>query len=454
LFALTASLVSGFLFGLAPALRTPVREVEQALRAGGRTLVASSRRLHGGFVISEIALAVVLLVAAGMLGRSLLRLSSLNPGVNTRNVLVTRMALSPAALAHPEGIRAAWQDVLARARRVPGVHSIAAVDTFPMRQGENQLGYWNTPAVPPENQQPLALATSVTPDYLKVMGIPLLKGRFFDDHDRRGSDAVIVIDEVLAQQAFGAEEPVGKRLWIPEMSGPNWSGGNDPLLVVGVVGHVRHWGLARDDQAPVRAQFYYPFAQVPDGALRRWSELMSIAVRTSIAPLNVVDSLRRELRGATGGATGDQALYEVRTLEQLASDSLARQRFLLLLFGIFAALALLLACIGIYGVLAYLTGQRVPEIGVRMALGASARDVIRLVLRQSLGMVFGGVAVGILAALAAGRLLMHTVDGMQSTEASTLIITIPVLVLAAMLASFGPARRASQIDPIRALRQD
>ena len=308
LFALTASLVSGLLFGLAPALRAPVREVEQALRAGGRALAGSSRRLHSGFVVSEIALAVVLLVAAGMLGRTLLRLSSLNPGVNTRNVLVTRMALSPAALAHPEGIRAAWQDVLDRARRVPGVESIVAVDTFPMREGENQLGYWNTPAVPPENQQPLALATSVTPDYLKVMGIPLVKGRFFDDHDRRGSEPVIVIDEVLAQQAFGTQEPVGKRLWIPEMSGPNWSEGADSLRIVGVVGHVRHWGLARDDQATVRAQFYYPFAQVPDGALRRWSELMSIAVRTSVPPLTVVDSLRRELRGATGGATGDQAL--------------------------------------------------------------------------------------------------------------------------------------------------
>jgi predicted permease len=298
------------------------------------------------------------------------------------------------------------------------------------------------------------LATSVTPDYLSVMGIPLLKGRFFDDHDRRGNEPVIVIDEVLAQHAFGNEEPVGKRLWVPAMSGPNWSEGNDPLRVVGVVGHVRHWGLARDDQAQVRAQFYYPFAQVPDSALRRWSELMSIAVRTSIPPLNVVDSLRHELRGATGGASGDQALYQVRTLEQLASDSLARQRFLLLLFGVFAGLALLLACIGIYGVLAYLTGQRVPEIGVRMALGASARDVLRLVLRQSLGMIFAGVAVGLLAAMAAGRLLMHTVDGVQSTEPFTFALVIPILVAAALLASFGPARRASRIDPMSALRQE
>jgi predicted permease len=454
LFALASSLLSGLLFGLAPALRAPVREIEQTLRAGGRTLAGSSRRLHSSFVISEIALAVVLLVAAGMLGRTLLRLSSLNPGVNIRNVLVTRMALSPAALAHPAGIPAAWQDVLDRARRVPGVESIAAVDTFPMRQGDNQLGYWNTAAVPPENQQPLALATSVTPDYLNVMGIPLLKGRFFDDHDRRGNEHVIVIDEVLAQQAFGTQECVGKRLWIPGMSVPDWSEGSDSLLVVGVVGHVRHWGLARDDQAQVRAQFYYPFAQVPDSALRRWSELMSIAVRTNIPPLNVVESLRRELRVAIGGASGDQALYEVRTLEQLASDSLARQRFLLLLFGVFAGLALLLACIGIYGVLAYLTGQRVPEFGVRMALGASARDVMGLVLRQSLGMIFAGVGVGIFAALAAGRLLVHLVEGMRPTEPSTFAIMIPILVAAALFASFLPARRASRTDPMRALRQE
>src|SRR5437870_3353373 len=436
--------------------RAVSRERELAMRVA---LGASSGRLMRQCLTESAVLGLSggvlgVLVAAAMLGRTLLRLSSVNPGVNIRNVLVTRMALSPAALANPARIRAAWQDVLDRARRVPGVESVAAVDTFPMRQGENQLGYWNTPAVPPENQQPLALATSVTPDYPKVMGIPLLKGRFFDDHDRRGSEPVIVIDEVLAQQAFGTEEPVGKRLWIPEMSGPNWTGSSDPVYVVGVVGHVRHWGLARDDQAQVRAQFYYPFAQVPDMALRRWSELMSIAVRTSIPPLNAVEPLRRELRGATGGAGGDQALYEVRTLEQLASDSLARQRFLLLLFAIFAGLALLLACIGIYGVLAYLTSQRVREIGVRMALGATTGEVTRMVLGQSLGMIFVGVGVGILAALGAGRLLAHTVDGMQSTGLSTFIITIPILVVAALMASYGPARRASRIDPISALRQD
>jgi predicted permease len=390
-----------------------------------------------------MALAVVLLVAAGILGRTLLRLSSLQPGLDVRNVLVTRMALSPGTLANPGQIRAAWKDVLERGRGVPGVQSVAMVDTVPMREGNNQLGYWTTADVPPENKQPVTLATSVTPDYLNVMGIPLLKGRFFHDYDRMESEPVIVIDDVLAQHAFGGQEAVGKRLWVPDM-------GPKPVRVVGVVSHVRHWGLAGDDQSQVRAQFYYPFAQVPDSLLRRWSELMSLAVRTNVAPLSVVEPLRQAVRGATN----DQVLYEVRTMEQLANDSIARQRFLLLLFGIFAGFALLLACIGIYGVLAYLTSQRVPEIGVRMALGATAHDVMRMVLRQSLGMIFLGVGIGTAVALAAARVLRGLVEGMQPTEVSAFAIVIPLLVTAALAASFVPARRASRVDPLSALRQE
>jgi predicted permease len=445
LFAFGVSMLSGLLFGLAPALRAPFRNLEQRLRTGARSIAGRSRRLHSIFVISEIAFAIILLVSAGMLGRTLLRLSSLDPGVDVSNVLVTRMALSPATLADPAKTRAAWNEVLARGRSVPGVQSIATVDTFPMRSGDNEQGYWTSADVPPTNKLPFALLTSVSVDYLNVMRIPLLRGRFFSDHDTLDSTPVIAIDEVLARNAFGTQDPVGKRLWIPDMG----YGGN-VFEIVGVVGHVRHWGLAGDDQAKIRAQIYYPFAQLPDSFMHRWSELMSIAVRTEIPPLGVLASLRSELKGVAG----DQVLYEVRTMEQLANESLAEQRFLFLLFGVFAGLALLLACIGIYGVLAYLTGQRVPEIGVRMALGATARDVTRMVLRQSLGMICAGVGVGMLAAIAAGRLLVHTVEGMQSTELSTFIITIPILVVAALLASFAPARRASRIDPIRALRQE
>jgi predicted permease len=443
LFALAVSLVSGLLFGLASVLRVPVRGLEQALRAGARNIARSSRRLHSAFVISEIALAVVLLVSAGMLGRMLLTFSSLNPGVNVRNVLTARFAISPGALANPAQIRAAWQDVLDRARRAPDVESVALADIIPMREGENSLSYWSTRTPPAPNQAPLALASSVTPDYLKVMGIPLRQGRFFNDLDRMGSEPVVVVDNNLAQHAFGGKDVVGQHLWIPAM-------GSVPIRIVGVVGHVRHWGLADDDQSRVRDQMYYPFAQVPDALLHFFSSIMSIAVRTRIPPLGVVEPLGQELRGAAA----DQALYDVHTMEQLVSASLARQRFLLLLFGIFAGLALLLACIGIYGVLSYLTSQRVPEIGVRMALGARARDVMWLVVRQALGMILVGIGLGISAALAAGRLLEHLIPGVRHTEPLTYSIMISVLVTAALFASLVPARRASRVDPISALHQE
>jgi predicted permease len=441
LFALAASLLSGLLFGLAPALRVSVGGLEQALRGGARTVAGSSHRLHSGFVVAEIALAVVLLVAAGTLGRTVLRLSSLDPGLNIRNVLVSRVALAPSALANPARIRAAWQDVLDRARRVPGVQSAALTDIVPMREGLNTLGYWTTPAPPAPNQMPLALASSVTPDYLRVMGIPLRQGRFFQEQDRTSSDPAVVIDEVMARHAFPQVDPVGKRISIQ---------GVGACQVVGVVGHVRHWGLSGDDQAKVRDQVYYPFAQVPDPLMRMFSTFQSIAIRTSILPLNVVEPLRRQLRGVGGG----QALYEVRTMEQLASRTLSRQRFLLLLFGIFAGLALLLASIGIYGVLAYLTSQRVAEIGVRIALGATPGDVMGMVFRQSLGMILAGAGLGIAGAFAAGRLLERLVAGVRSMEPLTFTLMTSVLVVAALFASFLPARRGSRIDPMTALRQE
>ena len=442
LFAVGASLGCGLLFGIAPALRSPLGRLEQALRSGGRA-VAGSSRLHGAYVSAELALAVVLLVSAGMLGRTLLRLSSLDPGIRLQNVLVTRAAISPSVLPSPARTRAAWDDLLERARRVPGVEAAAMVDTVPMREGNNQLSYSTSANLPKPAEMPLALATSVSPEYLKVVGLQLRRGRFFTDRDRAGGEAVVVIDDVLGQQAFGTVDAVGKRLWIPQMS-------PGPVTVVGVVGHVRHWGLAGDDGAKVRAQFYYPFAQLPDPLVRRWSELMSIVVRTSVPPLTLLEPLRREARATSN----DQVLYEVRTLEQLAAGTLARQRFLMLLFGVFAGLALLLACVGVYGVLAYLTGQRIPEIGLRMALGATAGSVVRLVLRQSLGMVLAGVVLGSAAALAAGRMLRQFVEGMRGMDVATFALMVAMLVVAASVASFLPAWRASRIDPLRALRQD
>jgi predicted permease len=442
-FALAVALLSALLFGLAPALRAPDHDAEQALRAGGRSVAGTSRRLHNAFVATQIALAVVLLVSAGILGRTLLRLASLDPGFNVRNVLTARAAISPGLFNDPARMRAAWLDLLDRARRVPGITSATLADLIPMREGLNALGYSTTATPPPTTEQPFALSNCVSGDYLRVMGVALRRGRFFDNRDRIDSEPVVVIDEVMAEHAFKGADPVGKRLWISAM-------GTAPVVVVGVVGHVRHWGLAGDDSSQLRDQFYYPMSQVPDSLMRLFSSVMSIAVRTGVPPMNALEPLRREVRGSTG----DQVLYDVHTMEQLASASLARQRFLLLLFGIFAGLALLLACVGIYGVLAYLTSQRVPEIGVRMALGANARDVIRLILRQSIGMIFAGAVVGLAAAIVAARLLERLVAGVQGIDALTIAVMIAILLIAALAASFVPARRASRVDPMRALRQE
>jgi predicted permease len=439
-FALAVSLLSSILFGVAPAMRAPVRNIDQTLRSGTRSIAGGSRRMHTVFVVSEVALAVVLLLSAGVLARTMLRLSSVDPGVNIHNVLVTRVALAPSTLRDPAKTRTTWDQVIHEAAAVPGVESVAIVDTVPLREGNNQIPYSKTK--PPADDDPIVLANSVTPDYLKVTGIPLLRGRFLSPQDHLGSESVAVIDQVMAQQAFPGEDPVGKRLWI--------NIGPDPVRVVGVVGHVRYWGLAGDDQAKVRAQLYYPFAQVPDNLVRRWSELMSLAVRTRVEPLNVLQPLRQAVRGSAG----DQVLYEVRTLEQLARRTIAQQRFLLLLFAIFAAIALLLACVGVYGVLAYLTSRRIPEIGVRIALGADARNVMWMILRQSLAMIGIGTVLGAVGGIAGARVLQRVVVGVRAMEPLTFLAVVCVLVTAALLASYFPARRGSRVDPMIALRQE
>jgi putative ABC transport system permease protein len=439
--AFAVSSFTGLLFGLAPALRVPLRGLEMVLRDGARSVARRSRRLQGTFVIAELALAVVILVSAGTLGRTLLALSSLDPGVNASNVLTARLALSPGA--NPAQIRVAWQDALDRARGLPDVESVALSDIIPMREGENSLSYWSTPTPPPPNQAPLALASGVTPDYLQVMGIPLRNGRFFAEYDRIGSEPVIVIDDHLEQHAFGGEDAVGKHLWIPAM-------GTAPIRIIGVVAHVRHWGLAGDDQSRVRDQIYYPIAQVPDRLLPFFSTIMSIAARTKIPPQKVVEPLNRELRGADR----DHILYDIHTMEQLVGASLGIHRFLLLLFSLFAGLALLMACVGIYGVLTYLTSLRVPEIGVRMALGANTYDVVWLVLRQGLALTLAGAGIGLIGAVAAIRILRHAVPGVHTAEPATFVAMSCVLVIAALFASFVPARRASRVDPLSAIRQD
>lgn len=436
-FAIAVSLVCGFLFGVAPALRASTR---QTLHSGTRTVGEGSRRLHGAFVSAELALTVVLLICAGVLGRTIMRLSSLDPGFRRDNVLAARVALDPKLMISPARARDAWLSLPERLRKVPGVESAAGVDIVPMRIGINTLPYRTSLAPLPLNQTPSALATAASPGYLQVMGIALVRGRFIEPQDRLDAPPVVVIDEVLARKAFGTENPVGQRLWVPAL-------GREPVTVVGVVLHVRYWGLARDDSSDLRDQMYYPFGQVPDSLMGFFSTIMSVVIHTSVPARGLIAPVRQALHG-------DQILYEIDTMDELVSGSLGRQRFLLALFSVFAGLALLLACVGIYGVLAYLTRQRVPEIGVRMALGASSGDVLRMVLRQSLVMILAGIVLGVGGAIAAAWVLERLVDGVQPTGPAIYAIMLALLLAAALLASFIPARRASLIDPLKALRQD
>ncbi|HET9785425.1 MAG TPA: ADOP family duplicated permease [Terriglobales bacterium] len=441
LFSLAVAVGAGLLFGLAPALRVPRERLEASLRPGGVGGSGPVRRLHSIFVVAEVALAMVLLAGAGLLGRAVLRLSAVQPGVDTHNVLVARTALSAATLANPAATRAAWAQLLDRVTAVPGVASAAMVDTVPLRPGNNQINYWITPNPPPVGQQPSALATCVSPGYLQTLGLRLLRGRWFTAGDRQGTLPVAVIDESLARHAFGAADPIGRRIWIGL--------DNDPQTIVGVVAHVMYWGPANDPQARVRDEVYDAFDQLPDRFVPRWSQVMSVAVRTRLDPRGLL----QPVRAAAAGAQGGQVLYEVRTMDELARAALGQQRFLLLLFGLFSVLALGLACIGVYGVLARLAAQRTAEIGVRMALGARPAQVLALVLRQSLSLTAWGVACGGIGAWLGARVMSGLVAGLGRLDAPALAATALLLAAAVLAASLPAARRAGRTDPVTALRQ-
>lgn len=442
-FAITCSVLTGLIFGVVPALRANHSSIEETLRSRSRSVATGAHKHLNGFVICQIALALVLLSAAAVLGRTFLRLSGLNPGIDIHNVLAARVAVSPATASSPAKGRADWENLLESMRRTSGVQSVALTDIVPMREGENVLNYSPTATRPLDSQSPEALASAVSPDYLQVMHLPLVRGRFFDENDRLGNTQVVVIDEHMARHAFGYQDPVGRLLWIPAL-------GDRPVQVVGVVGHVRHWGLAGDDLSSVQDQCYYPLFQVPDNLVKLFSSVLSIVVRTEVPPLNMVETLKRQARGAAG----DQTLYEARTMEQLASGSLAQQRFLLLLFGLFSGLALLLACVGIYGVMTHLTSERVPEFGVRMALGANPGTIVRLVLGKSLLLIFAGVGIGVAASFATGRVLQRFVPVARAPFSSTFAVALPLLIGVALFASYIPARRAGKVDPMVALRDE
>jgi len=445
LFTMTVSLLAGILFGLAPALKASHANLQETLKDGGRAASGARRGAQDVFVVSEIALALVLLVGAGLMVRSLIRLWDVNPGFRPQNVLSFGLSLPTSMMsASPNTIRAAFRDLEARLASTPGVKAASlAWGSVPMgRDDENLFWLEGQPKPATHNDMNWAIDYIVGPDYLKTMGIPLQRGRFFTARDDEHSPSVVVVDEVFARRYFPGQDPIGKRINLDQ-------DGRHPSEIVGIVGHVKQWGLDLDDTHSLRAQFYLACMQMPDEFMTP-SGSTTVLVRTDDAvPMSVVvDSIRH----MSQQMSSQQVIYGVQTMDEIIALSLAERRFTMILLGAFAALALLLAGVGIYGVISYLVARRTQEIGIRMALGADRADVMRLVMRDGIRMTAIGVGIGIVCALGLTRLIAKMLYGISATDPLTFLAISALLLLTAMAACYLPARRAMRVEPMAALR--
>jgi predicted permease len=452
LFTLVVSLLAGILFGLAPALKTSQPRLHETLKESGRGGSGTRNRAQGVFVVIEMAMALVLLVGAGLTIRSLVALWSVDPGFRPNNVLTFGLSLPPSLLnAPPATIRAYVRDLDAKFAATPGVEGTSqSWGAFPMGSDDEQL-FWidGQPKPTNENDMKWTLSYVVQPDYLKVMGIPLERGRFFSVHDDERSPFVAVVDDVFARKYFGDQDPLGKRIRLDHVD----LGGNSTLVqIVGVVGHVHQWGLDSDGTQELRAQMYLHCMQMPDDYIATvpgGGGTFMVVRSTGTAP-NLLDALRQTNRQING----EQVIYEPQTMDDIISGTLAARRFSTILLGVFAALALLLSSIGIYGVISYLVGQRTREIGLRMALGASRTGVLRMVLSEGGKLAAMGVIIGLAASLALTQLMGSMLYGVSATDPLTFIGVAIILMLVALVACYIPARRAMRVDPVVALRYE
>jgi putative ABC transport system permease protein len=438
-FTLGVSLLTGVLFGLAPALQSSRLNLNQALKEGGRgTAGKADNRLRGAFVIAEVALSLVLLVGAGLLIRSFVHLLNVDTGFRPERLLTLRVELSQAKVQDPAQAAGFYQQVLERIQALPGVEAASVVNALPIATPgmRSSLTFEDQPDSPPGQPQ-LGNNRVVSPDYFRSLGIPLLGGRTLTVQDNASAPPVAVINQSLARRYWGAENPLGKRfkLGVRNAASP-W------LTVVGVVGDVRQEGLSN---APL-PEFYTPFTQ----AHARMARLRVLAVRTTGDPL----ALAGAIKSAIWAIDRDQTIYEVQTMDAIVAKWLAPRRFNLVLLGVFAAFALVLAGVGIYGVISYTVTQRTKEIGVRMALGASRLDIVRLVVRQGMLLTAAGIALGLAASLALTRFIAGFLFEVRAYDPLTLIGVTLLLTAVACFACWLPARRAAKVDPLIALRHD
>jgi len=455
LFTLSVSILTGIAFGLVPGWQAARANINETLKDAARGTSGHRSRTQTLLVIGEMAMALVLLVGAGLMLRTLMYLWGADPGFDPHHVLNFSVIPPPSLAAEsPDAIRAAFRQFDSTIRAVPGVESASLQTRATLMEGDNEESFITEGQQPTSRQAdlPLTLDYIVEPDYLKTMRIPLLRGRFLTENDNEHSARVAVIDNSFAQKYFPGQDPIGKHISILDFDrDPNqrtWI----PLTVVGVVAHASQFGLARDLTETLHAQLYLPVMQSSDRSLKDDATGINVFVRfgSSLSYGAVFQAIRKQIIAGNGDAIVSGEDSE----EEVVARTIASQRFSLILFGTFAGVALLLASIGIYGVLSYLVGQRTREIGLRMALGAQRVDVLRMVVGDGARMTLIGAAIGLAAALGLTQLMSTLLFGVAPTDPLTFVSVGALLCGIAVLASYLPARRAAKVDPMVALRYE
>ncbi|MEN3333460.1 MAG: hypothetical protein V7641_2825 [Blastocatellia bacterium] len=436
-FTFLLSLLTTLIFGLAPAWQASKPDLNEVLKEEGRGASSGSgRRLRSLLVVAEVAVSVVLLVGAGLMIKSFIQLHSVNTGFDPHNLLTMEITLPPASYGQNQQQIAFFQQALEQIKTLPGVESAGAVQDLPFRLNEMSFPVTleGQPARP-EAQRPKAVYRAVTDDYFRTLGIPLLQGRWFTAQDDQNAVPVVIINQAMASRFWPDEEPLGKRIRFGEPDDPAYA-------IVGVVGDIKHMGLDADEGAVI----YQPHAQKRFG----WLRWMTLVMRSNEEPTTLAAAVRRRIQEVDK----DQPVYNIATMEQLLTKSIAQPRFSTLLLGVFALLALALTAIGVYGVVSYAVAQRRREIGIRMALGAQVRDVLRLVIGQGLKLVLIGVALGLAGAGALTHAMKSLLFGVSATDPAIFALISVLLTGVALLACYLPARRAAKIDPMEALRYE